>query len=379
MPLKCIKNGEEYFAFSVADDATWESLRKDNKQTGCLRMPCCGSGVILRTSKLGTRHFAHADRGECTSAAETAEHLLAKMEIVRGIQDAFWTPLPEQTGQTPAGEEWRADVLAVQGSKRVAFEVQWSRQAIDETRRRQNRYREAGVRGLWLFRQLDFPLEKDTPAFRLSFDPETKAFSVQLASPRYNPKWSKQNDADLWNQTIPLTSFVAGALSGRLRFAPASGQRMPLEIQTAQIQCWRCKRDTKIVLGLVFAASRVFPSCPDIHTSIYDMAQYLDNGVMEVMTLIPPALLRQQGIGPVKMRWSKTEGGEYLSNGCVHCDALQGRFYDHDHWHDAAKTFEIEAVFKAEWGFKLELAQHYINRWWFDEGSKPPETALAKQ
>ena len=379
MPLKCIKNGEEYFAFSVTDDATWESLRKDNKQTGCLRMHCCGSGVVLRTSKLGTRHFAHAARGECTSATETAEHLLAKMGIVRGIQDASWTALPEQIGRTASGEEWRADVLAVQGSKRVAFEVQWSRQTIDETRQRQNRYREAGVRGLWLFRQLDFPVEKDTPAFRLSFDPEAKAFTVQLASPNYNPEWSKRNDTDLWNQTIPLSRFVAGALTGRLRFAPALGQRMPLEVHTARIDCWRCKRETRIVLGLVFAASRVFPSCPDIHTSIYDMAEQLNNGVMEVMALIPPALLRQHGIGPVKMRWSKTEGGEYLSNGCIHCDALQGRFYDHDHWYDAAKTFELEAVFKPEWGTRLHLDQEYINRWLFCDTDIEPGVTLANK
>ena len=100
-------------------------------------------------------------------------------------------------------------------------------------------------------------------------------------------------------------------------------------------------------MGLVFAASRVLPRCHDIHTSIYDMGERLPNGAAEVMSILPPELLAKHGIGAVKPRWSKTEGREYISNGCVHCDALQGRFFEHEFAFDASKAFETEAEFKA--------------------------------
>lgn len=369
MPLKCLRGEEEIFSFNIESDVAWEALRKTNAKAKDLRMPCCKSAVVLRTSKLGTKHFAHSRIGSCTTAPETAEHLLAKMAIVEAIRDTDWTPLPEQAGNTPSGEEWRADVLAVKGNAKVAFEIQWRRQDNIETARRQKRYEEAGVRGLWLFRQKDLPIGKETPAFRLVFEPETITFRALLPSPHYHPDWSSRNleAAYSWGQSIPLTAFVAGALKGHLRFAPALGVTMPLEVSKVEISCWRCKKATGVVMGLNFAASRVLPGCPDIPTSIYDLSDELPNGDAVVMSLLPASLLRSHGIGVIKPRFSKTMGGEYLSNGCVHCDALQGRFFEHEYAYDGKKAFEIEAEFKSEWGLLLVSAEQHIYRWWFNE------------
>lgn len=369
MPLKCLEGEREIYAFDVETDEAWESLRKSDVEMKSLRMPCCGAGVVLRKSKLGTRYFAHARRGPCETAPETAEHLLAKMVVVEGVKETVWEAMPEQAGRTPLGEEWQADVLAVKGNGRVAFEIQWSRQDDNETARRQKRYSEAGVRGLWLFRQKDFPTLKETPSFRLVFDPESKTFDVMLPSPHYNPMWAARDKDDLlsWGQRIPLRRFVAGALEGRLRFAPALGQTMPVEVSSVQIRCWRCKKETGVVMGLTFAAGRILPGCPDIHTSIYDMGERLPDGAAEVMSILPAELLRRHGIGAVKPRRSKTEGGTYLSNGCVHCDALQGRFLEHEFVFEASKAFETEAEFKSEWMPSLSDAKPYVYRWWFDE------------
>jgi competence protein CoiA len=369
MPLKCINGEREIYSFDVKTDDAWESLRKENAKTKALRMQCCGAGVVLRTSKLGTRHFAHARRGPCVTAPETAEHLLAKMAVVEGVKATAWAALPEQSGQTPSGAEWRADVLAVKGKARVAFEIQWSRQDSDETDRRQQRYTDAGVRGLWLFRQKDFPTRKEIPSFRLVFHEDTQTFEVLMPSPHYDPMWAARDtdDSRSWGQRIPLTRFVSGALEGRLHFAPALGLRMPVDVEAVQIRCWRCKKETGVVMGLVFAASRVLAGCPDIPASIYDIGEGLPDGAAEVMSILTSALLKQHGIGVVKPRWSKTEGREYISNGCLHCDALQGRFFEHEYAFEAAKAFETEAVFKAEWMPRLGELRPYVYRWWFDE------------
>jgi competence protein CoiA len=366
MPLKCLRGSEEIYSFNIESDEAWEDLRKANAKAKDLRMPCCQAGVVLRTSKLGTRHFAHARIGSCKTAPETAEHLLAKMAVVDAIRGTEWIPLPEQAGNTPSGEEWRADVLAVKGKAKVAFEIQWSRQDNMETERRQKRYDEAGVRGLWLFRQKDFPIGKETPAFRLVFEPETKTFRILLPSVFYHPEWATK-DEHHWGQSIPLPAFVQGALKGQLRFAPALGLTLPLEVSKVEIQCWRCQKRTGVVMGLNFAASRVLPGCSDISTSIYELTQALPDGEAVVMSLLPARLLNSHGIGAVKPRYSKAAKGKYLSNGCVHCDALQGQFFEHEYAFESKKTFEIEAEFKAEWGPLLTRSKSQIYRWWFNE------------
>lgn len=365
MPLKCLRDEEELYAFNFETADDWDALRKSNATTKDLRMPCCGAAVVLRTSKLGTRHFAHARKGPCTTAPETAEHLLAKLTIVEGIRRAGWEARPEQSGTTPDGEEWRADVMAVKGKARIAFEVQWSRQTPEETRRRQERYAAAGVRGLWLFRHTGFPSTKDTPGFCLLFNAEAKSFRVGIRGTGYQPPKSAAEDS-VWRQVVDLPAFIDGALTGRLRHAPAIGERMPLIVEAASTSCWRCKKETSVVTGLVFAASRVLPGCENLHSNIYQF-ENIQDGSRVLDSLLPRDLLRKHGIGTLKPRFSKTEGRAYLSNGCVHCDALQGRFFDHDLVWEGGAVLEVEVELGHDLAAGLGFANPARQSWWFDE------------
>jgi competence protein CoiA len=370
MPLKCLRVDDPVFAFDVQSDAAWEKLREENAANKSLRLPCCGASVTLRTSKLGTKHFAHARRGPCSTAPETAEHLLAKQMIVEGIRRTDWTPIPEQSGESPDLGSWVADVLATKEKAKVAFEVQWSRQEKAETQQRQERYKAAGVRGLWLLRQHDFPVSKDTPAFRLVFDEQASRFTVLLPSPSYEPDWMsarQKNEPHYWQQAIELSLFVEGALTGRLHFAPVLGRTVPADVYTAQTNCWRCKKETRVLLNLVFAASRTLPGHADIELTIHSFGDCLVDGARVIATMLPPPLLKQNGIGAIKPRYSKTEGRSYLSNGCIHCDALQGRFFEHELAYEMEKSFQIEAKFENEWGPLMNEAAGDIYRWWFNE------------
>lgn len=368
MPLKCFCSGRELFAFDISTDQDWDALRASNRKEHPLTMPCCGADVVLRTSKLGTRHFAHARRGNCDTAPESAEHLLAKAMIVEAVRQTQWLPCPEQSGKTPGGNEWRADVLATKGEAKVAFEVQWSRQTSMETKQRQSLYAEAGVRGLWLFRQLDFPISKAVPAFRLVFVEEARNFDVLLPSPscQYRVSRRELDQPGAWGQRIGLPQFIQGSLEGRLHFAPAVGQRMPLLISTVRIPCWKCKKETGIVMELTLAASRLFPGHPDIPLSMYELDECFPTGATDVMEFLPPALMRSHGVGVVRPRYSRTMGGSYLSNGCIHCDALQGQFFDHEHFYEPRTVFETEAMLKASWLPELEETNMYANIWWFN-------------
>jgi len=369
MPLKCYRDDQAILAFDLENEEAWEALRKENAARKNLSMPCCGAAVTLRTSKLGTKHFAHARRGPCATAPESAEHLLAKRTIVEGARRTDWEATTEQAGDPQDSEPWIADVLAKKEHRKVAFEVQWSRQDTPETRRRQKRYAASGVRALWLFRQHMFPVEKETPSFRLVFDEVTSRFAVQLPSPAHN-SWMSAKDKDeprYWSQSIELSRFVEGALTGRLRFAPILGLTTPVEVFTETTVCWRCKEDTRLVLGITFAASRVLPGCADVELNLHSFGDNLEDGAPVVARMLPAALLKSHGIGELRPRYSRTEGGSYLSNGCVHCDALQGRFFEHEHGFALEKTLEVEARFEAEWGPLMEDAADEIYRWWFDD------------
>lgn len=349
MPLKCLQNGDPVFAFDFTLDA-WESLKAENRKRKHLSMPCCEAKATPKTSKLGTQFFAHARTDGCAAPAETAEHLLAKATCAEAAKLAGWEVDTEVSGCTPDGETWIADVLATKGNARVPIEVQWSRQKVDETKRRQEKYKQSGLRGLWLMRNSDLVVEKETPTFRLRYEEGLRKFVVLVAA----------------SQEINLMQFVVGTLSGALKFAAAIGQKMPLIVSTAIVECWRCKKKTRIVLGVEFDAGKVLPGHASIGAQLYDF-DGLDGGGTFLASAFPNELLRKHGIGAIKNRYSRTAGGSYLSNGCCHCDALQGRFFDHDCWFEAEPTYSVDAELTQQLANQLPECEEEIFCWWFDQ------------
>ena len=370
MPLKCLHHHTTIFAFDF-DAAGWEQLKASNRADASLIMTCCQARAVPKVSKLGTRFFAHHQSGDCTSTPETAEHLWAKTIVCQTARAVGWTADTEVRGQTPAGEDWVADVLATKGSAKVAIEIQWSRQGTDETKRRQRRYADSGVRALWLLRHPDLLLERDTPSFLLDVrtTSESAAF-VRLPSSQFDSRWvtnRNKSEAEYWQQTIALEAFVRGALSGSLQFAPAIDQPIPVTISATKIRCWRCKRETSTVQGLTLEVSKRFAGHPDLHTSLEELYSG-EEAAPWLANLFPAELLKQYGIGVIKPRFSRTAGCSYLSNGCIHCDALQGRHFDHDDYLEATDVCQYEVTLSSELLEQLAaVGNDSAYRWWFAE------------
>jgi competence protein CoiA len=140
MPLRCLDpTGRSIQSFDLADE---------NRKARSLRMLCCGSQVILKRSHLGTQFFAHKVVGRCATAPETEAHLQLKRTVVFAARANGWEATTEVPGTSPLGEQWKADVLAQKGIHKVAVDIQWAGQTNDETMRRQERYRQSGIRGL---------------------------------------------------------------------------------------------------------------------------------------------------------------------------------------------------------------------------------------
>jgi hypothetical protein len=374
MPLRCNTPHGEELAFCHTLQS-WEALRARNALDRHLSMPCCGSAVVLRKSRHGVLHFVHTRRGECTSTAESAEHILLKDILAKAATQSGWVARTEVSGNTAYGEAWTADVLCTKPTARksVAFEVQWSRQTCEETEIRQQRYRNSGVRCLWLMRELKVPSSRNTPAFALHFLKDDRPL-VLLPSASWDPDYrgpkTGPGDERAWGQRIPLDTFAIGALTGKLKFAPLIGQTVPVRVVGAESTCWKCKQTTKTVQWLAVLADAICPGFGTLNISLEVLDAGPGRGMEWVRRHLPAERLRSFGIGELKPRFSKTMGEAYLSNGCVHCDALQGRFFDHELFYDATPVFDIEALVES-WFIQEETAKEF-NRWWFDL-QKPDE------
>jgi hypothetical protein len=369
MPLKCLSpHGEEY-AFRHTGES-WAELKAANAAKQHLKMSCCGGRAVLKRSNRGTQFFAHARRGPCTTAPESVQHLLAKDIIARSAEAMGWVANSEQRGKTPHGKDWIADVFCRNPSvnNAVAFEVQWSPQDSEETQLRQATYKESGVRGLWLMRQARIPISQQTPAFQLSIENTMEAPLVRLPSGTYMEILINRNTAanpGNWSQCIPLDEFVRGALTKRLIFAPALNATVPIRVHAAESGCWKCTKPTTCLIHIELAVDEVFPCHGNLSITLSEIESAAPHGESWLAKYVPNDLLASVGIGPVKLRHSRTAGYTYLSNGCVHCDALQGAFFEHDISWEAKPVLTSHAKLEA-WIATTENGDSFVNRWWFD-------------
>ncbi|WNI33644.1 hypothetical protein [Streptomyces sp. ITFR-6] len=103
--------------------------------------------------------------------------------------------------------------------------------------------------------------------------------------------------------------------------SPGSATTVTLRVLTLSRACWSCGKDTVCLSGL-------YPQRP---ARGYVGLFTTDNA--KTMTLVR-RLLQHHGhaalAATVKSRYSRTMHERQLSNGCGHCDALQGNFPVHD-------------------------------------------------
>lgn len=119
-----------------------------------------------------------------------------------------------------------------------------------------------------------------------------------------------------------------------------------VSLRAGVMDCWACGCETTIVTGIDVSFGpkqwqltvAAFDDFPDLFDPIRDR--------------IPAAL----EVGAIKPRFSKTLGRSYLSNGCVHCDALIGQFYEHHAWEGQETKHAFPAQLTDRWAQALAAA-----------------------
>lgn len=340
MPLRALIDGEPVIAPFLNDDE-WRELkvRAKSRQRQIL-MPCCSNPGHPATSKLGTKFFAHnpgVSRGDKCEWKESIEHLAAKAEIALACKDAGYDPTTEAVG-----DNWRADVLAVKDTVRVAFEVQWSRQTLEETVSRQERYQAEEIRGCWFFRKPPTQFRqasRDLPLFPLSF--VDKQFFIDLNPPVY---WGHK-DSSGGNQTT-LKLFVEALLTKRVKFCNnmKANRIQNLRVVFFEINCWNCKKPFhQYYVATESLKTLCGNEIPTWGFPIWDKRFELQPDVLRVVTEYQKSDQGRHLIQAVaKKRFSKTIQHTYMSFGCPHCDAISGDWFVDEEIMEA-KNHEAEA------------------------------------
>jgi len=283
-------------------------------------LPCCNQKGFLRKSGKGLKHFAHfKSSNTCNWKPESPEHLKAKIDIIEACKENGWKAIPEFSEA-----DWRADVLAIQNQKRIAFEVQWSRQSYGATIFRQDRYAESNVRGCWFFRippkeLMEFggslAADKELPAFKIFKDEHSNLI------------------AQLKQKQLPLKALVSSLLRRKLKFCEQISPKPDQEIVIMffEICCWKCKKPQYCFT----VDHNILSVCNQriiFEDSLWDSDEIDKNSF--IYEAVKQFLQSEKGknikVGQVKKRFSKTLNKSYLSHGCFYCDAIFGDFFLND-------------------------------------------------
>lgn len=139
-------DGDVLVAFDLNHDQFLDVKMQHRSRPGCLRF-ADGLVAIPRSGTSVAQHFAHKAGEGGTTEPETIHHIRAKRAIRDVAVARGWDVQIE--ARHPEGL-WVADVLLTRGARRVAFEVQWSAQTVEDFVARTNRYRNSNVEVVWL-------------------------------------------------------------------------------------------------------------------------------------------------------------------------------------------------------------------------------------
>jgi hypothetical protein len=112
---------------------------------------------------------------------------------------------------------------------------------------------------------------------------------------------------------------------GRGAWPAAHSAPVPARLLTVEDRCWQCRSKVRAIVGVLV----------DPHlTSHRDGFLPFDAVGQQLASTLERRSLSARRIGELKHRESPGVPGGYLSNGCIECDALIGRFHLEDLLHE---------------------------------------------
>ena len=340
MPLTAILEGALLRAPRLSADE-WDSLRGKP-----LTMPCGARGVAKR-SRLGTRFFAHY-RGDCgfDHKPETPEHIAAKEAIILAATAAGWDARDEV--RAPDGS-WIADVLAEKGGRRVAIEVQWSRQGVATYRDRTARYARYGVETLWLVRHWTPDLAAHQPVVEMlpHADPALEHLVRRPGS----------------RGTVTMAGVVTAFLDRRLAWSEPTPGLATGTCAWGLEKCWRCKG-----YSIVFAPGDAEETCCDDCGVTTRASRRPTAFVRHVKAAAAASLASEQPLAILAKRHTKRRPEGEVGFMCPHCRATLGWNYVDMLWDDPTSG-----------RLRVPVGESVVAEHWCRRGAPARPPAVARQ
>jgi competence protein CoiA len=224
-PSAKTRHGEPVSAGQFSGDE-WEALKLSG-QLGDFVMPCCPSSAVLKTSPNGVQFSAHPS-GECAAAPETVWHQTGKALVLASARALGLTCRDEACGGF-GQRRWRADTAIYVDGRTVVVELQRSYQHFRDYRKRQARYKEAGVESYWLVRDKCLPALLDSiTRFRIKEEFGGKAPSKNFFPALPDLPWAVLDIDDPAQVRGPLLKMAAAEwlkalVDQRYQYIPARG------------------------------------------------------------------------------------------------------------------------------------------------------------
>lgn len=212
------------------------------------------------------------------------------------------------------GRGWIADVFVVKGDKKIAIEVQLTRQSPKVLWKRQNLYLKDKIEGCWLILNPYKELKEhiNLPIFYISSKDPVR---ISLIDNR---------------KEVNLQEFLEAFLGGGIKFCHKAkthdSQRIKIIFYT--MNCWKCGA----VNHLYYVDKCYSSSC---NFEIDEMGALWSGGNFEfkpeIINAVREYLKTEEGkdihIGKIRERFSKTVQNKYKSFGCYKCDSIFGDFF----------------------------------------------------
>jgi hypothetical protein len=245
--------------------------------------------------------------------------------IVRAVRDAGWTADVEV--RSPEGN-WRADVMAMKGSVRIAFEIQLSTIRFSELVARQRAYAESGVRGCWFysFGALNPcpPAMTDIPVFALGSGSDSGVVMEMPVLPRSAPA----DHVKIGNHQLPLAEAVRALLASEFR---RCRQQRTLTAHGISIfrfhACWACNKDFDIFCPTQFSAT-CRDEIPENGAEEWGTTTMKEAGAPWIKRKVQQFVKQNSGMGLMLSfpGWYRAQGSgrNHFTFCCFHCGALVG-------------------------------------------------------
>jgi competence protein CoiA len=239
--------------------------------------------------------------------------------VARAAAEAGW----DVTLERPAEDRsWIADVLVEKNGRRLAIEIQWSKQDVSEFAFRQERYAAAGIECFWFVHRRNKLAAEDAGVPYLVFDGDGLPLDVRA------------REAFQEEELAPLAGVVKLILDGGyLDRVQAKATAVTFEL--AEMSCFACHRDST-----VWRIESVAVRTRCQQTTAFEAPGYslwakerVEAGLYEIARA---SIAGVAPLAPLRSHYSKTAKSAYLAYGCAHCargffgDFFVGNNYDWD-------------------------------------------------